>query len=205
MNQLLLDAATKKGRPIPGQSLTTDPKNPAPYEKPPKFTSIHDASEHIFQRLMERDVYIPLMQVLSDGVPIMDITQTLLFKGFTEGKWTPDLMMLLVEPVTYMILALAERAEIDPVIYRGEDEDEAEEQELFGKEVNAEKLKQLKARLTSGKIPRGIITPEREQELEELPTITEVQSLLSSQKSEEDNMEGEESGSLLAPTEEVMQ
>jgi len=135
----------------------------------------------------------------------MDITQTLLFKGFTEGKWTPDLMMLLVEPVTYMILALAERAEIDPVIYRGEDEDEAEEQELFGKEVNAEKLKQLKARLTSGKIPRGIITPEREQELEELPTITEVQSLLSSQKPEEGNMEGEESGSLLAPTEEVMQ
>lgn len=200
-----------KGRPIPGQSLTTDPSNPAPYERPPEFTSIHDASEDIFGRLIQRDTYIQMMQVLSDDVPIMDITQTILFKGFTEGKWTPSLMMLLVEPTAYMILALAERAGIDPVIYRGEEDDEAEEAELFGKEVNAKKMEALKSRLTSGVIPRGVVNAEMEQQIEQLPTMSEIQSLMAKPQETETEapslMAAQEPTAPTVPTEEeeVMQ
>ena len=59
----------------------------------------------------------------------------ILFKGFTEGLWNPDLLLRLIEPTTYMILALAERALIDPVIYDDESIDDAAEEEdvIFGK------------------------------------------------------------------------
>ena len=67
------------------------------------------------------------MDTIAKDTPLMDITQGILFKGFTEGKWNPDLVMLLAEPVCYMLMALAERADIDFVVYRGEEEDEIEE------------------------------------------------------------------------------
>ena len=127
------------GRPIPGQSLTSDPSSPAPYEKPPQYTSVHEASEEIFAGLIEEETYKELMGLLVEDVPVMDIVQTLLFAGFKEGKWNPDLMLMLVEPVAYMLLALAERAGIDPKIYTGEEEDEAEDR-VFGATLEKEKL-----------------------------------------------------------------
>jgi hypothetical protein len=178
MNQLV-DTMINGGRPIPGQSLTTDPANPAPYEKPPQFTTVHEASEHIFIKLIDETAYVKMISVLNDGVPIMDIGQTILFKGFTEGKWNPDLMMLLIEPVAYMILALAERAGIDPVIYRDEDVDmEEEEARLFGREVDLNKMNRLKELMTTSSVPKGALSSEMEQQIETLPDTEEMQSLL---------------------------
>jgi hypothetical protein len=177
MNQLV-DTMINGGRPIPGQSLTTDPANPAPYEKPPQFTTVHEASEHIFIKLIDETAYVKMISVLNDGVPIMDIGQTILFKGFTEGKWNPDLMMLLIEPVAYMILALAERAGIDPVIYRDEDVDMEEEERLFGREVDLNKMNRLKELMTTSSVPKGALSSEMEQQIETLPDTEEMQSLL---------------------------
>jgi len=156
------------GRPIPGQSLTTDPSNPAPYEKPPEYTSIHEASEDIFAGLIEEQTYKEIMGLLADDFPVMDIVQTILFAGFREGKWNPDLMLMLVEPVAYMLLALAERAGIDPKIYTGEEEDEAEER-VFGVELQKEKVSRIKKLAALGKTPSSAITEEMIETIEELP------------------------------------
>ena len=40
------------------------------------------------------------------------IASITLYSGFLEGKWNPDLMVMLMEPTMYMIMALAEKAEI---------------------------------------------------------------------------------------------
>lgn len=203
MNQEYIKAVTQLGRPIPGQSLTNDPDNPAPYEKPPQFTSVHAASEFIFEKLIDEEVYPQMMGLLADDVPIMDIVRTTLFAGFTEGKWNPDLMLMLVEPVAYMLLALAERAEIDPVIYRGEDEDEDEEERILGTKYEREKLKSMKKVLSSRSVPTNVIAPEMLQQIEQLP----VPSLMDQQPQEE-TQTPETAGSLLsapAPTEEEMQ
>ena len=81
MNQEYIKAVTQLGRPIPGQSLTSDPDNPAPYERPPEFTSVHAASEFIFEKLIDEEVYPQMMGLLADDVPIMDIVRTTLFAG----------------------------------------------------------------------------------------------------------------------------
>lgn len=202
MNQLAQQLIAG-GRPIPGQSLTEDPSNPAPYEKPPQFTNVHEASEDIFIKLIDEDAYVKMISLLADGVPIMDIGQTILFKGFTEGKWNPDLMMLLIEPVAYMILALAERAGLDPVIYRDEEVDlEEEEARLFGKEVDLNKMNRLKELMTTSSVPKGALSAEMEAQIEELPDVEEMQSLLA----DEAPVETPAEGSLLsAPTPEEEQ
>ena len=171
-NQMVLTG----GRPIPGQSLTSDPSNPAPYEKPPEFTSVHEASEDIFEGLIEEQNYKEIMDVLVQNVPVMDIVQTVLFAGFKEGKWNPDLMLMLVEPVAYMILALAERAGLDPKIYTGEENDEAEER-VFGVELKKEKISRIKKLAEIGKAPSSAITPEMVETIEALP-VAEVPSLM---------------------------
>ena len=103
-------------RPIAGQSLANDPENPAPYEKAPEFTSVHKASEYLWESFIEPKTYVNLMQAVDDGVPVMNLVQVVLFAEFQEGAWNPDLMLMLVEPAAYMIIALAERLDLDIVI-----------------------------------------------------------------------------------------
>ena len=152
-------------RPIPGESLTSNPESPWPWEKAPQFSSVHAASEHIFSKLVDEDLYDSMMDSLDDGVPIMDITRVILFKGFTEGLWNPDLLLRLIEPTTYMILALAERALIDPVIYDDESIDDAAEEEdaIFGRMESFDKFKETQ------KIPEGVIPKSVEDQIEQIP------------------------------------
>lgn len=196
MNQDYLNVIANTGRPIPGQSLTSDPNNPAPYEQPPEYTSIHEASEYIFNNLIKEENYVPLMRLLLDDMPIMDIAQTLIFTGFTEGKWTPDLMLMLAEPVAYMLLALAERAGIDPVIYRDEDEDDLEEEEVLGVTFEKEKVDRMRKMRETGAVPKGVLTKKIEEAIDDVEV---PQSLLNEIKAQEETGEAPIPGSLLAP------
>lgn len=188
----------KGGRAIPGQSLTTNPDEKAPYEKPPQFTNVHAASEYIFEIATETERYGAIMEMLGDGVPLMNVVQTLLFAGFTTGKWNPDLMLLLVEPTAYIILALAERAGLDPTITDGEEEEEAEQDFLInGAAFQKEKLNKLRKAATTDTIPKGVLP----KDLMEKLNAVEAPSLMGQETAPV------EDASLLAPTpnEEVMQ
>ena len=177
-----VDSRITLNRSIPGQGLTTDPDSPMPWEQTPEYTDLEEGLQYIFGLLIEPENYVPIMDVIDDGTPLMDITQGILFKGFTEGKWNPDLLMLLAEPMTYILLALAERANIDDIkIYRGEEEDEDDEATLFNMEIGKEKLDKLKEFSTSKEIPAGAIPKDIEEKIEELP----VSSLLSKPEEED--------------------
>lgn len=176
MSEQLMQAMATGGRAIPGQSLTNDPENPAPFEQPPKFTTVHEASEEIFDILVGPEVLPNILDAIDDGNPIMDITQAILFQGFTEGKWNGDLMIMLIEPVAYMLLALCERFGVEPIIYHGEEEDDEEVQAL-GVKMSAERVDKMKKFRELGKVPSGIIDQGMMEEIEALP---EMDSLLGS-------------------------
>jgi hypothetical protein len=110
----------KMTRPIPGYSLTEDPTTPQPHLKAPEFTVPREAIEYTFMSLMEEQNHTRLLQALLDETTILEITQAILFKGYTEGKWNPDLLMILIEPVAHIVMAMAEKAGID---YDLDDED----------------------------------------------------------------------------------
>ena len=162
-------------RPIAGQSLANDPENPAPYERPPRFTSVHEASEYLWESFIEPETYKNLMEAVSQGVPIMNIVQAVLFTEFQQGAWNPDLMMMLFEPATYMIMALAERQDLDMVIYQGEEDDEMDEELTLGTILTDAKLKRLKKAKASGTVPSGMFSAEIQKSLESLPEEPEQQ------------------------------
>ena len=131
----------KMQRPIPGQSLTRDPENPLPSEQPPQFVDKTDALEYLFSSFVEENKYESLLTVLDQGMPLMDLTKIIVMSGFKDGLWNFDLMLILIEPVAYMLMALAERAGIDLKVMEdesGDDEEEDSEKEtLFsGKNID---------------------------------------------------------------------
>ena len=166
--EVYMEEVSKMNRPIPGQSLTTDPENPAPYERPPEFTNVHEASMYMWDFVTEDETYVALMTGISKGVPIMSIVQVLLFDQFQQGKFNPDLMMMLAEPFAYMLIALAERLDLDIKI----DNDE-EEGDVFGIDMEEKRLEQLRESASSkGLLPQGMISKEMSADMKELPEIS---------------------------------
>lgn len=159
-------------RAIPGQSLTNDPENPAPFEKAPQYTSVHEASEAIFSELILKENYVPLMEAIATGTPVMEVVQVVLFSGFTQGKWNPDLLVMLIEPVAYMILALAERLDIDPIIYEGEEEDDDDDERSSGTKFEELALQKIDRNPKNIKVPSGVLTNEMIAKLESIPNET---------------------------------
>ena len=132
-NQAIDDAFFKAGtsfeRRIPGQSLTNDPENPKAFEKPPQYTDRTEVLENYFEMLTEEETYLRIMDSLEEGVTVMEIVQVLIFQGFQDGLFNPDMMLMVAEPLAYMIAALAERADVDFVIMDDDDEDDDEDDE----------------------------------------------------------------------------
>ena len=73
-----------------------------------------------------------LLLSLTKGVSVIDIASVVLYEGFVDGKWNPDLMTLMMEPTMYMIMALAEKAEIKYVL---DAQDDLEEEEIIGEKA----------------------------------------------------------------------
>ena len=115
------------------------------------------------------------MDLVRNGMPIGDIAQVLLTDGFQKGMWNPDLLMLLVEPTMYMIIAFAEKAGIqDYVTYEGEDEEPADED---GQLAGIEEAINIAQDRIVPKAKAGVFPKEIEERLEKF-NVPEQPSLL---------------------------
>tara|TARA_R110002020_G_scaffold391899_1_gene602279 strand:+ start:1653 stop:2177 length:525 start_codon:yes stop_codon:yes gene_type:complete len=135
-DDFFIENAMDTSRPLPGESLTNDPDTPLPFEGSPQFTDQEKLLNYYFELLTSEDVYENLMDALEQGFPVMDMVQTLLLKGFEDGLFNPDLMMIVAEPLAYMMIALAERQNIDVVITSEDDEDEESSIPMFKKAMS---------------------------------------------------------------------
>tara|TARA_R110002124_G_scaffold130766_3_gene292706 strand:+ start:874 stop:1380 length:507 start_codon:yes stop_codon:yes gene_type:complete len=128
-NERMQEYASTMSRPIPGQSLTDDPESPAPYLKAPEFTVVSEAIDYIFNTLIQEEKYADLVGSLDADATVLELTQVILFGGFNTGKWNPDLLLLLIEPTAYIIMALAEKAGVE---YLMDDEDDVNDPDRMG-------------------------------------------------------------------------
>jgi len=157
-NQEAVEAFAKTGRPIPGQSLTSNPDEPRPFEGQPEFTNFKKALDYTTAELLLEENYTPIVLAIADGVPITDLAMQIGYVGFREGKWNPDLMLILMEPLMYLLMALAEKADIE---YRIDDEDDEEDEEteetILEEKANniAETVKQKIGKV--GGVPEGAL------------------------------------------------
>jgi hypothetical protein len=80
--------------------------------------------EELYLLLTEKERLTDLIKIIDDGVPLDEIAQVILYKGYTQGQFNPDLMLMMIEPTIYLLIAIADYAQIkDYVLYEGEDDD----------------------------------------------------------------------------------
>tara|TARA_R110000824_G_scaffold231102_1_gene418904 strand:+ start:1065 stop:1583 length:519 start_codon:yes stop_codon:yes gene_type:complete len=91
--------------PVPGQGLTDKPGN-YPWEHPPQYTDTMEASEYVWDKLTEPLFTEQIIGMLDSGIPVEAIGRIIVFSGFTEGKWTPDVAFIITEPIMKMIATI---------------------------------------------------------------------------------------------------
>ena len=106
--------------PVPGQSLTDTPGN-YPWEHPPQFVDPEEATEYIWVTLHRKELTEQLIGMLDAGVPVEAIGRTILFAGFMEGKFSPDLAFIITEPVMKMIAAIGINGCVEKIVFSLED------------------------------------------------------------------------------------
>ena len=189
-NQEAVDALVNAGKPIPGQSLTNDPDQRYPWENPPEYTDYKQALNFIADQLLDKEIYVPLMKGIGAGVPITDITLQMLQAGFEQGKWNPDLLMMLIEPTVYTLMALAEKANIQYRINGDEEEDMDEDDEKdiqMMKQKNLQELVKTKVSQES-KVPSGVVPREILQQIDNMKMPESLLSRKKPQQQEEESL-----------------
>ena len=88
--------------PVPGQSLTDKPGSAA-WEHPPQYTNTAEAADFIWNQLSSPEFAEQVIGMLDAGIPVEAIARVILFGGFTNGKWSPDVAFIIAEPVMKMI------------------------------------------------------------------------------------------------------
>jgi len=180
----------ERGRAIPGQSLTNSPDQPYNWEKPAEYTNPRETMLYIFEQLTVPETVTNMLLSLSNGVGVIDIASSVLYSGFLEGKWNPDLMTLMMEPTMFMIMALAEKAEIDYVLDSEDDvtvKEMSPEKQLQTLQGGINELDNIRKQAANRVNPQSVPA-----EIRKVIEETEIpQSLL-------DKVEKEKSNSLLA-------
>jgi hypothetical protein len=173
--------------PIPGQSLTNSPDEPYPWEGPPQITSQKEAMNKIFLEIIKPENMETLGTAMSDGIPIAGLAEVLIKTSFQKGKINPDLAVTLMEPVMYMLLSVAEKIGVDPVLSDDEEDDRSgeledpevgEENVRFTQRQEPTSLKELPSKSTT--IPTA--PPEIKQQLDQLDTSKVRESILQKQQ-----------------------
>ena len=173
----LREFATKTDRPIAGQSLTNDPSTPLPFERPPKFTSKQEAVEYFFDYVTAEDRYFEIINVLDEGVTVMELVELILVSSFRKGEINPDLMMLIAEPLAYILISLAEKEGIRVTIVKDSDDPEVSDiQEILDNYHNSSFEEEdsgdvLKDKLQTIKTPQDDKENPMQEKIDNLPSL----------------------------------
>ena len=112
--------------PVAGQSLTDTPKN-YPWEHTPQYATVEDASMQVWDGLHKEGTMQKVLILLEAGLTVEEITKVIVFAGFVEGKFTPDVGLLLTPIVAQMIMAIGKSAGIEKININKPKQDDTKE------------------------------------------------------------------------------
>ena len=142
---------------IPGQSWTKAP-GLYPWDKPPMFNTADEVMDHFASKFNNEESSQHLIGLLSSGIPVDTLVDSMLLAGFSEGMFTPDVAILAVEDLGMLIMYLADSAGIKYKV--SESEDEIDVEDVFHQLARGEKEKKE----FEGKITPA---PQKTQEIKE--------------------------------------
>jgi len=158
--------------PVPGQSLTDEPKN-APWENPAMYADPLDALEFYMKKLGDVEAQEELIDTLDIGVPISIVADSMLSTGVMNGIHSVDTKLILKPYIALQVKAIADVVGVDykETMLDYKDKDEAAQEKRM--RTLAAKLKvQVGLGKKEDAEDPGVIL--QEQVVEELSTDAEV-------------------------------
>lgn len=128
--------------PIPGESLTREPKN-APYEQPPEINDPEDALIYHIDRLTDSRRIKAAMLFLEEGIDIRTLTEGLVRKGVIDGIHSVDVSMIIAPAIHEYIKTTADMAGVE--YKEGFEENETELDYEINKTRARKALEKIKA------------------------------------------------------------
>ena len=98
--------------PIPGMSLTTEPKN-RPWETPPKYTTPEEALSYYIEKLTSPQQAVELLGILELGYPVSNLIDTVTLGGVMNGLHTIDVAIVISPALFELITGMADAVEIE--------------------------------------------------------------------------------------------
>ena len=132
--------------PIPGQSLTSEPRN-YPWENPPEFANPEEALLFHMDRLKDPSKVKAVAGLLTLGLDVVTLTEGILRGAVAEGRHSVDVSMLIGPIVHEYIVGVADAAGID--YDEGLEEDEIDV-ERIKYSVRSEEAKKILEEIESG-------------------------------------------------------
>ena len=160
-----------QGSPIPGQSLVNSPDTPYPWETPADISNPREALENVVEDITQPEAIKNIIRALAEGMPVGDIAMAVLYTKFVDGIISVDTLMLLAEPVMYVIMAIGEEANIKYNIESNDldefdEEDTILEEQKLEEQLNpVEKIKQetLSKPINENSVPQNLLDKIKEQ------------------------------------------
>ena len=109
----MLDASSKfLDAPIPGQSLTTEPKS-RPWEQPPKYTTTEEALSFYIPRLSDAELMAPMVDAMEDGTTVVAVADMIQSSGVMSGLHTLDVGLMISPVLVELLVTQAQLADIE--------------------------------------------------------------------------------------------
>jgi len=107
------DASSKfLDAPIPGQSLTTEPKS-RPWEQPPKYTTTEEALSFYIPRLSDAELMAPMVDAMEDGTTVVAVADMIQSSGVMSGLHTLDVGLIISPVLVELLITQAQLADIE--------------------------------------------------------------------------------------------
>jgi len=159
-NEVILDA------PIPGQSLTAEPKS-RPWRRPYRFATVDEAVEFYMPMFADETFTALLTEQIENGIPLTTISEILTTSNVMEGNHSIDVAILVSPILIESMQFIAEEQGVKPVI--------GTESELYrNTEIDAELARRAVKKIegNTDNLEETIaveVTPADEDQMEEPP------------------------------------
>ena len=149
--------------PIPGQSLTDEPGN-YPWEHAPKNTDPETIINDLFMRMTQPEALQEILVMLDAGVPVEAIVRVMVFTGFAEGEFNPDVGFIIIEPLMEAVATIGLRAGVKNLKLTISDTGNKDFRKTMSelKLANEQKEMPMPAKQIDNKKPRGLLAKPKE-------------------------------------------
>lgn len=150
--------------PIPGESLTREPKNP-PYERPPELADPEDALIYHIDKLTDERRMGGVVILLENGLDIRTVTEGILRKGVYDGIHNIDVSLIIGPAIHEYIKTTADMIGIE--YKEGFEKDAADKKLAYA--LNSTRARKALANIKAD--PKEAVAAVEESQEEEVPDM----------------------------------